>query len=81
MCLTKQHHIIGGTRFGQDWTSGLGHIKIAMSRLITSWHRSGIFRPQFKVILGKIQVLQYLQIFQLHSCACVLENVPPLGDF
>jgi hypothetical protein len=25
-------------------------------------------------------MLQYLQTFQLHSCAYVLENVPPLGD-
>jgi hypothetical protein len=25
-------------------------------------------------------MLQYLQTTQLHSCAYVLENVPPLGD-
>jgi hypothetical protein len=26
-------------------------------------------------------VLQYLKTFKLHSCAYVLENGPPLGDF
>jgi hypothetical protein len=26
-------------------------------------------------------VLQYLQTTQMHSCAYVLKNVPPLGDF
>ncbi len=27
-----------------------------------------------------IRVLQYLRTSQLHSCAYVLENIPPLGD-
>jgi hypothetical protein len=32
------------------------------------------------VIWQLIWVLQYLQTIQLHSCAYVLKNVPPLGD-
>jgi hypothetical protein len=49
---TKQHHIIKGARFGQDQTSGPGHIKMAMSGFITGYDSLRIFRPQIKVILG-----------------------------
>jgi hypothetical protein len=50
MCLTKQHYIVRGIEFGQDWTNGPGHIKMAVSRFITSLHMSRTFKPW--VILG-----------------------------
>lgn len=79
MCLTKQHYIVKGIGFGQDWTNGLSHIKMVMSGFITSLHRSRTFKPW--VFWELIRVLQYLQTIQIHSCAYVLENVPSLGDF
>ncbi len=50
--LTKQHHIDGGVRFGEDRISGPNHIKMVVSGFITSWYKLGTFKPQIGVILG-----------------------------
>jgi hypothetical protein len=42
---TKQHHIVGGAGFGQDRTSGLGHIKMGVLGFIIGWHKSRTFQP------------------------------------
>jgi hypothetical protein len=44
-CFAKQHHIAIGTRFGQDYTSGPSHIKMAMLGFIIGWHKSWTFKP------------------------------------
>jgi hypothetical protein len=50
-------------------------------RFIIGWHRSGTFRPHTRVVMGVDMGVTILQTSQVHSCAYVLENVPPLGDF
>jgi hypothetical protein len=72
MCLTKQHYIARGLGFGQDWTSGLGHVKMTMLGFITSLHKSRTFKPWD--ILG---IDSNATIFANHSttlmCICVGE--------
>ncbi len=73
-CLTKQHHIVEGARFGQDQTSVLGHIKMAMSRFIAGWHMSGTFRPQINVILGiNSNAAIFVNLLIALLCICVGE--------
>jgi hypothetical protein len=79
MCLTKQHYIVRGIGFGQDRTNGPSHIKMVVSRFITSLHKSRTFKP--RVILG-IDSSATIFANQLAAflCICVRE-CPTVGRF
>jgi hypothetical protein len=79
MCLTKQHYIVRGIGFGQDWTSEPGHIKMAMLGFITSLHMSRTFKPW--VILGiDSSATIFAKKLVTFMCICVGE-CPIIGRF
>ncbi len=81
MRLIKQHHIIEGAWFGQDWTNGPSHIKIVVSKSITGWHKSRTFRPHIRVILGgDLNVVIFANLLATFMCICVGE-CPTFGRF
>ncbi len=50
---------------------------LGLSQASTS---QGLSDPKLRLFWELIHMLQYLHTSQLHSCAYVLKNVPPLED-
>jgi hypothetical protein len=79
MCFTKQHYITRGIGFGQDRTSGPSHIKMVVSRFITSLHKSRTFK--LWVILG-IDSSATIFVSHLATLVCIcVRKCPIIGRF